>query len=999
MKMNIIKHIATAAIPAALLLTGPTAPAQNYPEGSYRVVGGIGFNKHVTDNHDGSFTVDLESFVTGKIKTETTTVPADVIVVMDISASMDNTGASSAGGYDRTFSTNPVNAVNAISKNVTSNSKGQARSATWTYDLLDDAAYSFPFYLHEDGKYYKVHRGRFNSSGEEVSNGNRYLCYIIVDGEKWYFSRVSATNRLTKEQPTGSMVGGTVFYSGNLYDRGWTYSGVSRDESIYSYLFDGNYYPVKREIENGVYALYVMLPEGKRYLNGGDLTIQPEDFVTAATHNIYIGTLYSGGWTYNDIGGDNVYYYKDTDNKYYLVYRGNNLADVNGGNSARALWIEKTPGNKQYLKGTGLAEDYVNSVLADDQTIFAGTLYKGMSYNDFILPYASPTSATEAQTGHFYKGEDNKYYPIKKEIVNGLYQVYVDLPDGKMYLNMTTISTSIYPLSTTSASSIYFGNSVYTVASATRYTRIEGLRRAILTFVDALAEKSKQQGLNHRLALVEFSNPAGTSGLNTPKLEEFLTLKTNGTSGVVVDFREMLTGDGGEINVTNVTTLKNSFPASIPSTSGGSYYARGFSYARGLIRRERGVDEGTDINADGTIASYEIPKRTEDQETYDKRPKIVITIGDFQAAENGNATDEANKLKAINATTMVSVQVGANPSSASVGYAKNYASPNQYYLATNFDETLIETLMDITEDIGGAELEVEGTVVTVDVVSKAFDIPKGEDVSKPTVLVANLTGKREGTSWDPAPLTTGAEGDFVFYTFGTPVEQDVTVDPRTGETPSGIKLVETTDAEGNEKLEVTGFDYSAHWCGPDNKTSTGYHTDGQKLILRFTVVPNEKAVGGPAVQTNTEESGIYADGERIATFNQPSVSLPVNLWIEKQGLEGDDSAVFTIYYADPSAPANAGKSPHEMTYQSFTKVIVHAKDMVDGKALVKITGLDSKFYYKIKEDAWAWSYDDQTGEMYSSDVIQNPIKFVNEKKTETVKHAESVVTNVFSTNE
>lgn len=84
-----------------------------------------------------------------------------------------------------------------------------------------------------------------------------------------------------------------------------------------------------------------------------------------------------------------------------------------------------------------------------------------------------------------------------------------------------------------------------------------------------------------------------------------------------------------------------------------------------------------------------------------------------------------------------------------------------------------------------------------------------------------------------------------------------------------------------------------------------------------------------------------------------------------------------------------------MNYVSFTKVVVNASTVVNGKKMVKITGLDSKFYYKIKEDAWAWTDNPVTGEIYTSEILTNPIIFENEAK-DTVKQAEAVKHNVFT---
>ena len=1031
MKMNIIKHIATAAIPAALLLTSLTAAAQNYPEGSYRVVGGIGFNKHVTDNHDGSFTVDLESFVTGKIHTETKKVPSDIAMILDISASM-----TSSGGTDLHHTEVTKSVTEAGTRTWTATSREMTgtehlMTATnpsdgWRYNDFPAPAAAYPQYFYlKDGVYYQVKRETLSSparylfyvdlpegkrylygneptataptaavaaatrvyfgelySGAWRSNqitaattaGGHYILYqekyypLLKDGYQVYFvfngSRKYLTiNGVSDTAPASVTNGYCLVYNGELYTGGWSYTGITTDGTANGgryYLYNDEYYPVVRETVSGNYQAYITVNNNKLYLSGDDVSSTPP---TAAGTELmlYYGDLYtagpSNGWTYANltIGNSDVnttLLYKHSDKKYYPV-----IKKTEGG--IRQAYVNLPEGTK-YLNPSGALTDtpYPNAT-TDNVVLYSGTLYKGGWRSIDITPGA-------ATSGHYllYEGE---YYPLIKETATGLTnQVYVNLPEGKRYLAGYTVSPDPYPTTTGGTYSTIYFEPLY-VRSSTGYNRAEGLRRAVDSFIDALAESSERDNLDHRLALIKFNRDRWKVGTSNATRDYPYLLEEdfqNVYSHILRDFRVMT-------NSTQVAELKTGLPNPIPAADieGGSYYGRGLSLAKGLFNRELGPVDGTDINNDRTIQEFEKPTLSgTDHDEYAKRPKIVIVVGDCEFTAGSYAVDMADDLKAMGAKIFV---VRVNSGDTGLANARSIATSNDMVVSvSDYDETLIEALMSITDEIGGEDLEVEGTVVTVDVVSKAFDIPKGEDVSKPTVLVANLTGKREGTSWDPAPLTTGVDGDFVFYTFGTPVVQDVTVDPTTGETPSGIKLVETTDAEGNEKLEVTGFDYSAHWCGPDNKTSSGYHQAGQKLILRFTVVPNEAAVGGPEVQTNEEESGIWVSDPddpdtkiKIATFNQPSVSLPVNLWIEKQGLTGDDSAVFTIYYADPSAPANAGKSPHEMTYQSFTKVIVHAKDMVDGKALVKITGLDSKSYYKIKEDAWAWSYDDQTGEM------------------------------------
>ena len=73
------------------------------------------------------------------------------------------------------------------------------------------------------------------------------------------------------------------------------------------------------------------------------------------------------------------------------------------------------------------------------------------------------------------------------------------------------------------------------------------------------------------------------------------------------------------------------------------------------------------------------------------------------------------------------------------------------------------------------------------------------------------------------------------------------------------------------------------------------------------------------------------------------------------------------------------------------------KDPKDGLPMEKLVGLDPDFFYRIDEDAWAWSYDYQdNGTQYTvGEDLVNPFKFVNKPK-ETVREAEATVRNEFA---
>ena len=277
--------------------------------------------------------------------------------------------------------------------------------------------------------------------------------------------------------------------------------------------------------------------------------------------------------------------------------------------------------------------------------------------------------------------------------------------------------------------------------------------------------------------------------------------------------------------------------------------------------------------------------------------------------------------------------------------------------------------------------ELTESVTTVDVVSSSFTAPN--NASSVSVFVAPCIG-REGEY-----LTFGDEGTAESY--GLPA---ITVN---------------TDPETNS-VSTKGFDFSLNWCGPDetntSSVQTGFH--GFKQILRFTITVNEDAVGGPHVVTNDEDSGIYKldengnrVGDPILRFNRPYVKLPVSIWIQKEGLVDDDSAVFTLY----SSPAKEFNSDdyEENVWTSFTKIMVNSKNMVtvtnengDQVKVAKITGLDPDYYYKIKEDAWAFGYQYQNdGIVYTvGDNIKNPF-VINNTPKDIVKD-EAVYRNVFN---
>ena len=66
MKKTFKYSIALAAFFAAALVPG-VSYAQNLATGTYEEKDGIAYRKSATHNSDGTYTIDLEAFVTGKV--------------------------------------------------------------------------------------------------------------------------------------------------------------------------------------------------------------------------------------------------------------------------------------------------------------------------------------------------------------------------------------------------------------------------------------------------------------------------------------------------------------------------------------------------------------------------------------------------------------------------------------------------------------------------------------------------------------------------------------------------------------------------------------------------------------------------------------------------------------------------------------------------------------------------------------------------------------------
>lgn len=123
----------------ALFTIQQTAKAANPP---YTEKNNIAYSKTVTGPEEGIYTIHLDTFVTGEQTVVETSIPADIILVLDVSGSMNT--------------------------NMTIEKYTELDQDTYTYNSYGNRTL---YYRHTDGNYYQVSRGGWN--------GNRYLSYRV----------------------------------------------------------------------------------------------------------------------------------------------------------------------------------------------------------------------------------------------------------------------------------------------------------------------------------------------------------------------------------------------------------------------------------------------------------------------------------------------------------------------------------------------------------------------------------------------------------------------------------------------------------------------------------------------------------------------------------------------------------------------------------------------------------------------------------------------------
>ena len=601
----------------------------------------------------------------------------------------------------------------------------------------------------------------------------------------------------------------------------------------------------------------------------------------------------------------------------------------------------------------------------------------------------------------YYEIDGRMYYLDGMDVVTTMPKKYSnDNSNGQPGNNAIIWSGALYQFKNFTSTSSSGGST---------WTRLRELRSAVAEFVDIIYRDDNQFGvvLGNRISVVTYQ---GTSASQL-------------ISGWVP-----VTNDNGSRDETIVQAL------AAKSASGNTPTGNGMEEAVSILSQipsdrdsKRTVvllTDGMPGNASSWSDGACMPQATKCiRAAWDAKNTYGATVFSVSIYPG---TYAANMTKFLECTS--SNYPDAKPTSGSTSFdPTGDRLPDDAAIYTKINPTsLTDMFAQIASMSGGSGANLTSASSTVDIISHSFQFPDNFDASQVQIFTAKLNHiEDDGTYVFDEEILNGYSPDKykVYHEVTGAYMGEYFVDEHEGEGIHGQGLkAEIITQNGEPGIKVTNFDYKNNWCGPVKNVDgeISYYT-GHKIIILIPIQMNPDAIGGPNVETNGDHSGVYLNnGQSYVEFKSPTVSLPVNIYIEKAGLVGVESAKFLIERAvlpdlQPGQDEYTTAQIAALTnWEYVTSVYVtnsnnYPHDATSGNPLVKVKGLSATksvngvqkgLVYRVSEESWSWSYD-KSGAQYQYTITgqsNNPFTFTNTKKTDidkTVKHAESKVTNIF----
>jgi hypothetical protein len=458
---------------------------------------------------------------------------------------------------------------------------------------------------------------------------------------------------------------------------------------------------------------------------------------------------------------------------------------------------------------------------------------------------------------------------------DALYLLRVDESQNEYTYTYTDVNGDTQTIGTSTGANTNFETILYRKSTSNNGggSRISALTNALKNFTSSVSAKAAgadgilgtSDDVNHRIAVVGFASKSGY-GNNT----ELLSISGNNSGSVgvrygsitnqnYVDVLQDMNTDAGQ---SMVSAAINALDA-----EGATEVNLGVDMANKILeknpvetneKRNRVViifTDGTPTTSSSYSENVANAAISGTNTIKNSRGATVYTVGVFAGADGGNPGSlPANNSNGSNHENRFMHLMSSNypnaSSMSSPGSLKDNLNGKSYYLSASDSSTLNSIFQQIAEEVepGGSSSTLNSSAIIKDIIAPEFELPAGATADSITLKTYKFTGK---------DATTGE------YKFAD----------EPNETALGA-----TATVNEDKVNVTGFNFSENWCGTQkvNGTET-VREGGNKLVISFTVSPKTGFLGGNNVYTNTS-AGIYENNtaeKPIEEFNKPQVNVPI----------------------------------------------------------------------------------------------------------------------------
>lgn len=467
------------------------------------------------------------------------------------------------------------------------------------------------------------------------------------------------------------------------------------------------------------------------------------------------------------------------------------------------------------------------------------------------------------------------------------------------------------------------GSMAYTFSGNTK--RQAALKNAVKNFISSVADKYDPETSDHRMAVVTFDSSASTL-VNWIQVDgtgkDTLTTAIDGLPESPKGGTQVGKGMQRAQTLLDNSTYKGSNPAQrtqvvIMFTDGEpGDYDFDISVANDAIRAAKTMkDNGVVVYTIGIFTG------ADPSQLYGTRRNVNNdgSVGDYWNSETASANRYMNY---VSSNFKTAADLGLEDYYY-YGYyhriTKNYTrDSSNYYLAASDADGLNNVFSTISSTIGGSDSTLTATATMVDVISEYFQLPKNYLDSLKAYTVP-FTG-------------TDASGNRQW----------------------GANQTRYTPSVEDDKVSVTGFNYSDNWVG--------FHTDkdgkqtarGSKMVLEIPIQVKDGTVG--EVPTNDlNNSGILdGNGDMFAKFVSPVVKyayftvVPVTSSVDENGKNyGTRGQEKKVRLLDNPTYNLVNEVPKDFlyggTFNEETCTTVHNK--VKGQNPMAIAPVENETYY------------------------------------------------------